>query len=316
MTKTNISLLNGKPIEKLIDVISKGIGVLYKPIAIKKEAEAEAYKIEIIERAKLKAQLEGKELEVETLTRIENRILFQELKKQRNIDSISHIAAEQLEHISIVSDQQVDDYWTQKFFKNAEDISDNEMQQLWGKILAGEVECPKSYSLRTLDLLKNLSKDEANIFIKFVKAKLVIQETAIIFKNDNNDFLKIEFEITFHEQLILMELGLIYSENFLSISLNENPKIPSIDIIEYGRKAIVINRKDDAPKVDISVIMFTKIGYELSKLVEINIINTNYLDFVCSLFKHPEVTIEIGDIIKNESGEKEIVNKIIYNNYP
>ncbi|UUW11213.1 hypothetical protein NLG42_10480 [Flavobacterium plurextorum] len=48
-----VTLFSGKPIEKLIDVISEGIGVLYKPRAIRKEADAEAYKIIAIKKAKL-----------------------------------------------------------------------------------------------------------------------------------------------------------------------------------------------------------------------------------------------------------------------
>ena len=43
----------GKAIEKLLDVLSRGVGAVYRPIAIKKEGEAEAYKIKLIERAKL-----------------------------------------------------------------------------------------------------------------------------------------------------------------------------------------------------------------------------------------------------------------------
>ena len=59
MPDINVVKVEGKPIEKLIDVISKGIGTIYKPRAIRKEAEAKAYEIEIIERAKANALSEG-----------------------------------------------------------------------------------------------------------------------------------------------------------------------------------------------------------------------------------------------------------------
>ena len=86
----------GKPIEKLIEVISQGIGTLYKPRAIRKEAEAEAYKIGIIEKAKANAIAEGKIIDLELYENIQERILHQETRKQINIDNIAQIAANQL----------------------------------------------------------------------------------------------------------------------------------------------------------------------------------------------------------------------------
>ena len=42
MPEINLIKLEGKPFEKLIEVISKGIGTLYKPRAIRKEADSKA----------------------------------------------------------------------------------------------------------------------------------------------------------------------------------------------------------------------------------------------------------------------------------
>ena len=75
MPDINVVKVEGKPIEKLIDVISKGIGTIYKPRAIRKEAEAKAYEIEIIERAKANALSEGKLIEDDTIDKIQERII-------------------------------------------------------------------------------------------------------------------------------------------------------------------------------------------------------------------------------------------------
>ena len=40
------------------------------------------------------------------------------------------------------------------------------MRVLWGKILAGEVRKPNSFSLRTLETLRNMSTDDAKLFSK------------------------------------------------------------------------------------------------------------------------------------------------------
>ncbi len=62
MEEVNIIKVDGKPLEKLIEVVSKCIGTIYRPRAIRRDAEVESYEIEIIERAKSKALAEGKEI--------------------------------------------------------------------------------------------------------------------------------------------------------------------------------------------------------------------------------------------------------------
>lgn len=208
MAEVNIVKIEGKPIEKLIETISNGIGTLYRPRAIRKEAEAKAYEIEVIERAKNKAIAESRELEVDSYHRIQERIIHQETKRQNNIENISQIAAEQLTNEENVSEEPVDADWSARFFNIAQDISDDEMQKLWGRILAGEVKQPKSYSLRTLEFLKKLSKDEAEIFTKFADLKVVSGKQHVIFNDDGGTFLRKEFGIEYSEILLLKELGL------------------------------------------------------------------------------------------------------------
>ena len=87
MAEINLIKLDGKPLEKLVEVISSGIGTLYRPRAIRKEAESKAYELGIIEEAKALAA--GKELEAETYIKIQERILFSEMERQKNIDSIA-----------------------------------------------------------------------------------------------------------------------------------------------------------------------------------------------------------------------------------
>jgi uncharacterized membrane protein YqiK len=51
MAEVNIVKIEGKPIEKLIETISNGIGTLYRPRAIRKEAEAKAYETKAVGEA-------------------------------------------------------------------------------------------------------------------------------------------------------------------------------------------------------------------------------------------------------------------------
>ena len=302
----------GKPIEKLIEVISQGIGTLYKPRAIRKEADSEAYKIGVIERAKSNAIAEGKIIDLELYENIQQRIVHQEIRKQINIDNIAQIAAIQLNQEQEVSDEKIDDDWSTRFFNIVQDISDEEMQNLWGRILAGEIKKPKSFSMRTLELLKNLSKEEAEIFTKFSSIKIFAGNTNMIFNQDNGKFLEDEFGIKFTDRLLLTELGLISSENNLEFSFYPTNSIKQINYIEYGSKGIFLERPEETPKQAIQVLVFTKVGSELSKLIDEEP-NINYIRKICSSFIYPNVKIEYGDLVKLPNNQILLLNRTEFN---
>ncbi len=195
MAEFNLIKLNGKPIEKLIEVISNGIGTLYKPRSIRNEADAKAYEIEIIEDAKSKSLAAGKQNEAETYLRIQERLLFKESRRQKNIDQIAEKAAKQLQQEQSVSEEPVNKDWSKRFFNITEDVSDEEMQEIWAKILAGEIKKPQSYSLRTLELLKNLSKWEAETFMKFAGFAISSGNVSFILNFKNEQLLQDKYKL-------------------------------------------------------------------------------------------------------------------------
>jgi len=163
--------------------------------------------------------------------RYKNRFDYQQTRKQLNVESVTASAVEELlndpEIENHTNDKPVDADWTARFFETIENVSEVQMQQLWGRVLAGEVKSPGSFSLRTLEILRNLKKDEAEIFSKI--GKFACESTSKSFVADfNNQKYKPEENsyISFLEVLALKEIGLLYGEPLLveheSDSLN-NP---------------------------------------------------------------------------------------------
>lgn len=76
-----------------------------------------------------------------------------------------------------VSEEEPSKTWLAKFRKYAGEMRDEEVMELWGKILAGEICKPGSFSLKTLDILSSLDTRYANLFQKL--APYVINETFI-----------------------------------------------------------------------------------------------------------------------------------------
>ena len=80
-----------------------------------------------------------------------------------------------------------------RFFRHASDVSDEEAQKTWAKVLAGELQKPGSYSLRTLDILRNITREEADA-IRFLKAYTfegeLPQRIVLTSSKENQEFLR------------------------------------------------------------------------------------------------------------------------------
>ena len=285
--------IEGKPIEKLIEVISNGIGVLYKPRAIRKEADAKAYEIRVIERAKYEAMAEGKLIEADNIDRINERLVAKEINRQKNIDDVIEIDANDLSQANIVSDGPVERDWIVRFFDIVQDVSDEEMKNLWGKILAGEVKTPKSYSLRTLELLRNISKDEADIFVKI--SQFVLQQNDHFIFNGNEDGIN-RHRIPYSDIAKMTEIGLIQSGTFVHIEYNSSQNENNIVGIKYANLIIILRIKAGVNKVSIPVYCLTTAGKELYKLIDVTP-NLDYVKDIGKYIKNDTVSVEYGEII-------------------
>lgn len=304
-----------KPLKKLIEVVSQGVGAITKPYLIKKNADAKAYEIKVISAAIRENQDElGKidfndqkislksidvtaiKEEGSLLNRTENRLDFKEQKRQRNIENITAKAAENLESETEVSDEEVDEDWTTRFFNYAEDISSDEMQEIWARILAGEVKKPKSFSLRTLDTLRNLSKEDAEIFMKFAKLAVEGNGTSFIINFKNEKLLEEKYNLKFNDRLLLEELGFL-TANDLNYTVAPTQNNSAQVVFTTGNIVILHQKEQNKPQQNIPVLVFTKIGQQLLKLVT-NTPDLDYIQLIASKLDRNNGSIKFGYILQ------------------
>lgn len=284
--------IDGKPLEKLIEVVSKGIGTLYRPRKIRKDADAQAYAIKVLEAAKAGAEVEAKLIEIETAERIEQRLVAQEVRHQNNIDSVVEDAAVELKGKQ-VSNEPVDEDWATRFFGIVQDVSREEMQLLWSKILAKEIEMPSTFSMRTLETLKNLSTEEAELFQK-VAPFILHQNDYFIFHD--NDVLE-SFGIHYIDLAKLTECGILQSGTFVSKNYHTKPNTDSITGITSGKYVVLMNLPRGSKPVSIPVVLLSKTGTELFSLLEPEA-NMNYLKALSQFVKgkNPVATMHLAEI--------------------
>lgn len=270
-----------EPATKLIETISSGIGKVYEPRYIKRMAKAKKEELEIISNAfnnnlNLPTKYENGNVTIdatdanELIKRAQNRFLFQQMKKQQNIDSVIGIAYSRLERVASVSNIPVDSDWISEFFDNVANISNEKMQILWGKILAGEVENPGQYSKRTLNGLKQLTQHEASVFQKVVPYILSCPGDTEHSYDDYFLFEKYEtgllakYNIPFKNIMLLSEAGLLCENSQITISFEI--KAGEFQLIKGINKAIKLENAstdNNVLRVKHPAYFLTEVGKQL-----------------------------------------------------
>ena len=178
-------------VEKLVDVVASGIGSIAGPMLAPWKARREsAAKLIVAEGAAkvLSIQAQAKadarrvlgsegnavEGEIELGEGIRQRIEYQERKRQANIVMVVGRAAHQLADVIVPAAEPNHD-WTARFFREVQDVSSEEMQVLWTRVLAGEVREPGTTSIRTLGILKDLDEATAQLFSRFCSAAVCLK---------------------------------------------------------------------------------------------------------------------------------------------
>lgn len=165
--------------DKVLDTVGYGLGVLYEPVGIWRKARAEASaaitkaksesEIEVI-KAKTEgevelARIESRDAILEAKERAKERVRRREEQRQENLEAIVSKVA--IDPPKSVSEDPVDPDWVAQWLNNCQDVSNERMQGVWARILSGEVAQPGSFSLRTMAVVRTMSKSDAEMFTRF-----------------------------------------------------------------------------------------------------------------------------------------------------
>jgi len=257
MAEQNNSIINlvelAEPAKVLIEKVSDAVGGVFKPYQIKRVAKAEA-EAEII---KANTQIEISELQQRAL----DRFLLEEAKKQENIESITKKAIPQLKDGSDPGNIERD--WMVDFFDKSRLISDDEMQELWAGVLAGEANAPGTYSKRTIHLVASLDKSDALLFTKLCSyvwnlgllVPLIFDTKQDIYKENGIDFSSLKH---------LDSLGLV---SFDSLSGYKNDGYSKFAKTYYGNSFVTLEFPNETGNsLSVGKVIFTKAGEQLAKI--------------------------------------------------
>lgn len=298
-----------EPTTKLIECVSAAIGKVYEPMHIKRMAKAKQKEIEIIGEAMTKninlpSKYEDGKLLIdstsadELIKRTGNRLLFTEMRKQQNIETIVYKTYKQLENEKAVTKEPIEQDWLFNFFNVIGDISNEDMQEIWSKILVGEIKKPNTYSLRTLSTLRNITTLEAKSYEKIVP--FIFYEHNTPFLYNDSELLK-KYNIDFSDLLKLEDCGLLNLNGFVSIDFNQDDNILYTDNI-----VLFIHGK-----AKIGVYTFTESGKQILNIIKKEgLSNDNYFLELCTEIKKNNKQINMNAYEIKEENE----NGTVYDN--
>lgn len=251
----NRSLVNlgnlSKPADTLIKKVSSAVGGLFAPHQIKRIAKAEAEASLI----SAKAEIEITELH----RRAMHRFVEEEASRQKNMEDITEKAIPGLNDNADPSD--LNDDWITNFFEKARIISDQEMQDLWARVLSGEANSPGSYSRRTVNLISDLEKKDALLFSRLCSYGWMIGNVVPLIFDVQDDTYN-QNGINFNSLNHLEALGLIQFNSIAGFSRLKLPK--KFTMTYYGRPLQLEMESEADNKLELGHVLLTQAGQELA----------------------------------------------------
>lgn len=202
----------------------------------------------------------------ETVVRAMNVLIRKEYRKQANREAVAAAMIEDLRgspSVSVDAERsgamaELDEDWLNVFERFAEDASSERLQDLWGRVLAGEIRKPGQFSSRTLRFLSEFSQADAQLFEEFSKSAFCdVAPVHMVKPKDNKDIRKL---------VHLEATGLIQGASGIGLQRNLSFDHKGYAIVSEGDLAIVFKR-EPGTSISQEIVLLTPLGQELLSLV-------------------------------------------------
>lgn len=246
-------------------------------------------------------------LDVNALIEDSNRRMAHEnLRKEINVSrAVLHAEDTLLSDEQEPVEDKVDDDWLYRWRDYAGDVSSENMQRLWGRLLAGEVKSPGSYSLRCLEFIKNLSHKEAKLI---ERASSLALEGLIWAESDDDG--NVIGALSFQDLLDLDNLGVIagVSGGGLINTINgTRPEGNWLLLLRSNKKCLILKHKVAGTLLQFKNYQFTAIGKQMLSLGTFED-DVEYLRRCAKHHASQGFDVSVGDFENIEGGKIKFFN--------
>lgn len=221
-------------------------------------------------------------------TKFANKIV----RERVNIDQISQIAAEELRSQSspkidaaTTEASPISEDWLNSFESEAAKMGSEQMQLLFGKILAGEIRRPKSYSIKAIKLMSELDNQAALLFkvacslsvsLRIEKNGLILDARVLSLGGNAAANSLIAYGLNFDALNTLQEYGLIipdYNSHMdYRVAIAQDQRVAVPLIYENSRWGLVPKSSETtlfSSPFSLHGVALSKVGKELLSIVNL-----------------------------------------------
>ncbi len=195
-----------------------------------------------------------------------------------DLKSVPHVIDDQVEEVPPISDD-----WLNAFENEAAQMSSEQMQRLFSKILAGEIRRPSSYSIKTVKLMAQLDNQAAALFsllcslslsIRTPKSGIVLDARVVSLSGNASSNSLRPHGLGFEQLNILQENGLIISDydSYADYQMPLLPQGQGIVSMTYQNALWLLVPTGPVPvpkEVRMYGVAFSSVGRELLSIVDI-----------------------------------------------
>ncbi len=254
------------PATALIERVSDAVGGIARPAQIRRVARAEADAKVIMAEADIKI--------TEIQQRAARRFIEEETKNQINIENITHQAIPHLNENA--EPEKIEDDFLRNFFDKSRLVSDEQMQEIWARILAGEANNPGTFARKTINIVADMDKSDADRFAILLSFSWVVggNPVAIVYNDDSY----------FDERGIDLEM-LADQESLGLISTNSLPygfylSGVSLRAAYFDKSAQITLSNKDKNFLSTGNVFLTPAGRQLASMCRVRPIE-GFFDFMC-----------------------------------
>lgn len=187
-------------------------------------------------------------------------------------------------------DRDVDEDWLFVWRDYAGKVSTEDLQRLWGSVLAGEIKSPGKYSIRTLEFLKTISKSEAEAISKIARYAIdggIAREQQKYLDNQ---------QIRFGQMLRMQDMGIVSGVEANGLAVNYKTVVEGkfVKALLSNGKALIVEHHDPAKILHMPIYPLTEIGSQILGLGSFEP-DLDYLRLVGKTIAAQGFTVQIGD---------------------
>lgn len=155
--------------------------------------------------------------------------------------------------------REIEEDWLFAWREYAGRVAAEDLQRLWGSVLAGEVKSPGRYSMRTLEFLKTLSKEEAEAISKLARYSIDGR-----IARSQKTYLEAQ-GISFALLLRMQDMGVLSGVEAVGLNATYNTIIEGkfVRALLSNGKALIVQHDDPAKTLQLEVYLLTSVGVQI-----------------------------------------------------